>query len=958
MRLQSQHREQGIGGHFRRAVTPIAMLAAAGLTGCLADDIDTEEEGLTPGQPTYTISGQASGITEGNLQLTLNGDETVTLSNDGSFTFSTRLEQGEDYTVTVDGHPDHSYCDLSNAQGSMPSDHVDNVTASCEVLSIGATNANRAVELDWNRAGDVTIAYSTDSDCDWVNASSCSNGGMIANQSGGSLTVDESDGLNMNELYSFALMVGDQASRPAQGTLTQFELSGTVNDTLITNNTLYAGGDFMLYGTRSQGLASYRGDTTEAKLTGPVFGSLNQLVVYDSVADPNGGRFVAGVIESINGNSINHLARLNEDGSLDTSWSANITGNGVVALAVDENQDRLFIGGAFSSVDGNTSYENLAALNLDGSLDTSFASESPDAIVWDMDTSSDHLFIGGLFSQVGSEARTAAAALDIQDGTVSTNFTPDPDATVRTVLHDQGRVYLGGAFSNVDGTAQPRVAAVDATDGSIDTGFDPAPDGTVYDMALIDGQLVFAGVFENVGSSARTAVAAADPQSGDLSTDWDISLEEVVTSIAADADHVYLGGVITEVEGASRHHLVRVDRASQGLDTDWAPRIDSNVLWHVAADEHVYAGGEFRGAEGQVLNNLAAFDLATGELIGWDAGTDDTVEALAADSSQLFVGGRFSEVYSSTNTETRDNAAAFDLADASIQAWDPQPDDDVLAIDLNGVPDQVFLGGRFQNVGVSPRKNLAAVDTGNGAVSGTGDPDLDGAVRTISYFADQDAVLVGGSFRNAGATLVDRYVIFNDSTDFTVPTAGASFNAQVYATYIDPANADNHFVGGAFTQVNGSGHSYVAWLDNGATLNANSPDADHWIRAIDWEKPEQRLVFGGRFSTFDGDTRDRVAIMDFDGTNITNVTSPTADGSVRSISQNADTIVLGGSFLNVDSERSPGLIALDSSDLSPAWPASSGMSVSNKGRETEPKDGEDSSSSALTDLPEDLRDID
>lgn len=958
MRIHAKHPDQGIGSRIRLAIAPIAMLATAGLTGCLADDVDTEEQGLTPGPPTYTISGQATGIADGNLELTLNGDETVTLADDGSFTFSTRLEQGEDYNITVTGHPDHSYCDLSNAQGTMPSDHVDNVMADCEVLTIGAANDNRAVHLDWDRAGDVNIAYSTDSTCDWINASSCPNGGMIANVSGGSLTVDESDGLNMNELYSFSLMVGDQASRPTQGMLTQFELSGRVNDTVIANNTIYAGGEFLLYGAPSQGLATYRGDTAEAKLTGPVFSSLNQFTVYDSVADPNGGRFVAGVIESIHGNTLNHLVRLNEDGSLDTSWSANISGNGVVALAVDESQDRLFIGGSFSSVDGNTNYENLAALNLDGSLDNSFATESPNSIVWDMDTSGDHLFIGGAFTQVGSEARTAAAALDIQDGSVSTNFTPDPDASVRTILHDQGRIYLGGSFSNVDGTAQPRLAAVDASDGSIDTAFDPAPDSTVYEIELIDGQVVFGGGFQNVSGTARTGIAAADPQSGDLSTDWDISLQGAVTDIAVDSDHVYLGGVITEVEGSTRHHLVRVDRASQDLDSDWAPRMDSNVIWHVAVGEHIYAGGEFRGAEGQILNNLAALDLATGEPTNWDAGTDSAVSALTADSSQLFVGGSFSEVYSGNNSETRNYTAAFDLADASIQSWDPQPDDTVYALALNSVPDRVILGGNFQNVQGNPRSYLAAVDTGNGAIAATGDPDLNNTVRTLSYYNPTDDLAVGGSFTTAGATTVNRYVIYTNPADLTTPTTGASFDNTLYASYVGPSNADNHFVGGRFTQVNGSSQEHVAWLPSGTTVDSSSPTADDTVYAIDWAKSENRLVFGGRFSTFNGDSRERVSIMDFDGSTITNVTSPTADDTVRSISQTSDTIVLGGRFLTVNSERSPGLIALNSNDLSAAWPTNKSMPRSGYGLNLQPKSDEESSSSPLSDLPDDLRNFD
>lgn len=959
MQLQTRYIERGTGGRLRLTITPIAILATAGLAGCLADDIDVEDEGLSAGVPTYTISGQANGIAEGDLQMTLNGDETITLSNDGSFTFSTQLEQGEDYTITVDGHPDHSYCDLSNAQGSMPADHVDNVTADCEVLTIGATNKNQSVELNWGRAGDVDIAYSTDSNCDWVNASSCPNGGKISNTSGGGLTVDESDGLNMNELYSFALMVGDQTSRPAQGTLSPFELSGNVHDTLITDDTVYAGGNFLLHGAPSSGFASYRDDTSEARLTGAILSSLNPVIVFDSVADPNGGRFVAGAIDSINGETVNHVVRLNEDGSLDTSWSANISGSGVVSLAVDESRDRLFIGGDFSSVNGNSDYENLAALNLDGSLDTTFASESPDGIVWSMETSDDHLYLGGLFAQVGSESRTAAAALDIEDGTLSADFTPEPDGAIYAILHDQDQVYLGGTFSNMDGSAQPRIAKVDDTDGSLDPAFAPEPDGTVRTMELIDGQLVLAGLFDNVDGTPRTAIAAVDPQSGDLSNDWDISIEGTIITLSADDDNVYFGGNITEAEGATRYDAIRVDRDTQDLDPDWAPRIDSDGIWHLDKGEHIFIGGNFRGAEGETVNNLAAFDVSTGELVSWDAGTDSAVRSLATDTNQLFVGGDFSEVYSGGDNASREHAAAFDLSDATITNWDPQPDDTVRALELNHTMDRVFMGGSFQDVRGDTRNRLAAVDSNNGATYATGDPDFDGTVRTLSYFDNNTALIVGGSFRNAnGGATMERYAFFNDPTDFTTATSGSTFNSTVYATYVDPSEGDNHFVGGTFTEVNGSAQEYVAWLPNGSNVHTSSPVADGTVYTIDWAKSEDRLVFGGRFSSFDGDTRDRVAIMDFEGSSISNATSPEADNIVRSVSQTADTIVIAGDFLTVDSERSPGLIALNSNDLSPAWPTSNTMPVSNPVHDTGTGSDDDSKSSPLLNEVEGLRNKD
>ena len=67
------------------------------------------------------------------------------------------------------------------------------------------------------------------------------------------------------------------------------------------------------------------------------------------------------------------MARLNADGSLDPSFNPGAGPNGTVNAVVVDTNGLVIIGGDFDSVDGSA-YGGVARLNVDGSLDTSFQS--------------------------------------------------------------------------------------------------------------------------------------------------------------------------------------------------------------------------------------------------------------------------------------------------------------------------------------------------------------------------------------------------------------------------------------------------------------------------------------------------------------------------------------------------------------------------------------------------------
>ena len=101
----------------------ILMLAAVfSLAGCHGDTI------------TETVGGTVIGLQSGNTFTLLdNGGDTLTIKQNGSFTFPTALDEGTEYIVTVGTQPDGETCTVENEIGVVEQNigNVSSVVVNC-----------------------------------------------------------------------------------------------------------------------------------------------------------------------------------------------------------------------------------------------------------------------------------------------------------------------------------------------------------------------------------------------------------------------------------------------------------------------------------------------------------------------------------------------------------------------------------------------------------------------------------------------------------------------------------------------------------------------------------------------------------------------------------------------------------------------------------------------------------
>jgi len=157
------------------------------------------------------------------------------------------------------------------------------------------------------------------------------------------------------------------------------------------------------------------------------YGAGNSAVVVQA----DGKVLIGGDFSTMNGTNRNNIARLNADGTLDSSFDpgTGVSGNqGGISDVVVQSDGKVLIGGYFTSVNG-TNRNNLARLNADGSLDSSF---NPGTA------------IGGESGYDGSVASIA--------------------------LQPDGKVLAGGYFTNANGNSITRFNANGTLDSSFNSG--------------------------------------------------------------------------------------------------------------------------------------------------------------------------------------------------------------------------------------------------------------------------------------------------------------------------------------------------------------------------------------------------------------------------------------------------------------------------------------------------------
>lgn len=244
-------------------------------------------------------------------------------------------------------------------------------------------------------------------------------------------------------------------------------------------------------------------------------------IVYDQLSSDNGphclavqgdGKILAGGAFSMyRGLARRTLVRINEDGTPDASFNANLQANSVECILLLPD-GKILIGGDISTVHGVVR-TGVARLNTNGTLDATFTGSDVNGCVNTICRRADgKLLIGGSFKKVDYLNRPYVALLNA-DGTLVDDFYQDMPAPLGTLgvltatLRHDNRILIGVEKALCDGRLTNQyVTALNAADGTQDDSFSvgDGPNGIVKSIALqADGRILVGGSFANFNSSGK-----------------------------------------------------------------------------------------------------------------------------------------------------------------------------------------------------------------------------------------------------------------------------------------------------------------------------------------------------------------------------------------------------------------------------------------------------------------------
>ena len=491
--------------------------------------------------------------------------------------------------------------------------------------------------------------------------------------------------------------------------------------------------------------------------TDPVYAPAPNSAVYALLALPDGGVVAGGSFTQIAGRPSSAIARLNDAGTLDSTFAIG-TGfsNSVFALR-GSFDGRIVVGGAFGSYNGTTA-NRIIQLLANGEIDPYWSTGNGfNSSVYALDVRSDgRVYVAGAFNrfngvittstaqllpngatdynsttQIFDQAATAIAfvsngasvvggssslahdrgivGIAVLDGSSPGGVAPGtlkPSTVGKIVRLDDGRIIAAGSFTYVNGLPAPTLARFSAT-GVFDPTFSTAATGApsaVFDLLVQpDGKVIIAGEIGGYRSTIISKLARINPD-GSLDTSF-----RPGDAISATPDRVLPmpGGrllVVTKrtpsVSGAlPRRDSLAVVKADGTVDNGFLftpiPSGEINGLV-VQADGKIVIGGSFRSINGTPGDFIARLLPNGARDPSFGAKTDDAILAMAQQpDGKMLLAGDFLAVNDVARARMARLQAGGELDATFAPQFTLSASPTLLRLEPRG---RILIGGPFETV--------------------------------------------------------------------------------------------------------------------------------------------------------------------------------------------------------------------------------------------------------------------
>ena len=265
----------------------------------------------------------------------------------------------------------------------------------------------------------------------------------------------------------------------------------------------------------------------------------------------------------------------------------------------------------------------------------------------------------------------------------------------------------------------------------------------------------------------------------------------------------------------------------------------------VVSGSTAYLGGEFTSVRpsgdpvgtGEVArNHAAAINLATGALLPWDPNANNTVQTIALNGQTVYLGGTFGTVGGKTHARV---AAVDATTGAPLQAFKAKTNGEVMSLAVG--PSGLYMGGSFTTADKVARNYLAEVDLSTGALVTGFTATASAKVNAVAFTTDGTRLVAAGTFTSLDGSILQRFI------GAVSPSTGALLAWTNHPSYTITTLA---------VDANGV---YAAGTGNGGNIVAFNPStgAQLWIGGVDGNDQaitvqDGNVYVGGHFNNYCG----------------------------------------------------------------------------------------------------------
>lgn len=322
-------------------------------------------------------------------------------------------------------------------------------------------------------------------------------------------------------------------------------------------NICYIVGNFTSVGGQTRNYAAaFNLYTGELEDWNPNISSLTEAVAVGKNEDGVWQVYVAGTFATVNGSvTRNNLARFDQDGVVDADWDPNV--NGTVYDVAYRSASSILLCGTFTQVGASTRNRAAEVDGTTGAVTATNPNLGGTANALAVDAENGKLYLVGAFTTAaGGTARNRACRWDLAGNSLD-SWDPNLGAAAHDVaFRSTESVLIVGEFTTTAGGGTTRNRAAEFSSGGIATPWNPNLDDICYSVTVsASGQVVpvayLGGAFTTVGGVARNRLASLDLSGAGTLRAWDPNANSTALYVEVFDRTVVAGGIFTTINGAA-----------------------------------------------------------------------------------------------------------------------------------------------------------------------------------------------------------------------------------------------------------------------------------------------------------------------------------------------------------------------------------------------------------------------